>query len=98
MKKTTKARAYADDAPLTKAELNRLRFRPAREVDPELVAAYESGNLRYRGQRGAQKEPTKVAINLRVSPEVLAFFKSKGAGWQTRMNRTLQAIVDAVEK
>ena len=92
MKRTLKSSTYADDAPLTKSELKRLR--PAHEVDPALVAAYKAGTLRYRGQRGKQKEPTKVVINLRVSPEVLDFFKSKGAGWQTRMNNALQAIVD----
>jgi uncharacterized protein (DUF4415 family) len=95
MKKAFKprARAYADDAPLTKAELKRLR--PAREVDPALVAAYERGTLRYRGQRGHQKAPTKVDMHIRVSPEVVAFFKSKGPGWQTRMNQVLESIVAA---
>ena len=84
---------YDDDAPLTALELKRLR--PAREVDPELVAAYEAGTLRYRGQRGKQKTPTKTQVTLRIDRDVLAFFKNKGAGWQTRIGDTLKAIVDA---
>ena len=71
------------------------RFRPSREVDPELVAAYENGTLRYRGQRGAQKAPTKAQVTLRIDRDVLAFFKSRGAGWQTRISDALKAIVDA---
>jgi uncharacterized protein (DUF4415 family) len=70
------------------------RARPAREVDPELVAAYEQGRIRYPGQRGRQKEPTKVAVNIRLSPDVVAFFKSKGKNWQTRIDEALQAFVN----
>lgn len=100
MKRTTKrhdarARNYADDAPLTAKELRSAR--PMRKAFPALVAAYEVGRLRHRGQRGPQKTPTKIPVNLRVSPEVLRFFKSKGHGWQTRMNHALQAIVEAVK-
>lgn len=70
-------------------------FRPAREVDPALVAAYESGQLRYRGQRGTQKAPTKEQVTLRLDKDVLDFFKTKGAGWQTRIGTMLKAFVDA---
>ena len=85
---------YADDAPLTKAELRTARL--AKEKFPELVAAHKSGRLkRYRGQRGPQKTPTKEQITLRVDRDVLAFFKAKGAGWQTRIGDTLKAIVEA---
>ena len=81
-----------DDAPLTKAELSRLR--PAREVVPDIVAAYEAGTLRYRGQRGKQKSPTKEMVTLRLDRETLEFFKAKGAGWQTRINAALTAFAD----
>lgn len=39
-------------------------------------------------------EPKK-AISLRVDPDVLAFFKSQGAGYQTRMNAVLRAWMEA---
>ncbi|NBB98794.1 MAG: DUF3022 domain-containing protein [Alphaproteobacteria bacterium] len=39
-------------------------------------------------------EPKK-AISLRVDPDVLEFFKSQGAGYQTRMNAVLRAWMEA---
>jgi len=69
------------------------RARPAREVDPELVAAHENGTLRYRGQRGPQKSPTKVAVSIRLSSDVLKHFKSTGNGWQTRLDNALRLLI-----
>ena len=74
---------------LTKASAR--RFRPAHEVDPELVAAHKAGTLRKRGRPPSSK---KTPVSLRIDNDVLAFFKSKGAGWQTRMGDALRAIVD----
>ena len=45
---------------------------------------------RKRGERGPQLSPTKQLVSVRNSPEVLAFFKSDGAGWQTRMDEALK--------
>ena len=50
---------------------------------------------RRRGQRGPQQSPTKQLVSVRYSPEVLQYFKSTGAGWQTRMN---DALIDWVNK
>ncbi len=50
---------------------------------------------RMRGQRGPQQAPTKQLVSVRYSPEVLQYFKSTGAGWQTRMN---DALIDWVNK
>ena len=44
---------------------------------------------RRQGQRGPQQAPTKQLVSVRYSPEVLQYFKSTGAGWQTRMNDAL---------
>jgi uncharacterized protein (DUF4415 family) len=68
-------------------------FRPAREIVPDIVAAYERGALRYRGQRGPGKKPAKVPLYVRFSPEVVDYFKAKGPGWQTRMDNALKAFV-----
>jgi uncharacterized protein (DUF4415 family) len=63
--------------------------------DPEAVAAFWSkGKLRLPGQRGPQKQPTKVPVTVRYSPDVLAYFKSSGEGWQTRMNEVLSDYVE----
>jgi uncharacterized protein (DUF4415 family) len=48
---------------------------------------------RKQGERGAQVEPTKQLVSVRYSPEVLAFFRAGGAGWQTRMDDALKQWV-----
>ncbi len=48
---------------------------------------------RRPGQRGKQIAPTKQLVSVRYSPEVLSFFKSTGAGWQTRMDEALKQWV-----
>ena len=64
--------------------------------DGESVAAFwAKGTLRLPGVRGPQKLPPKTAVTVRYSPEVLEFFKSSGAGWQTRMNSALLEFVKA---
>lgn len=42
------------------------------------------------GQRGPQKQPTKIAVTLRYSLEVVHYFKETGTGWQSRMNTALK--------
>jgi len=86
-----KGRAYDDDAPLTPKELSTAR--KARDAFPELVDAYEKGKLKYRGQRGPQKTPTKVPVSLRLSRDVLTHFKSTGEGWQTRLDNALRLLI-----
>lgn len=36
----------------------------------------------------------KSTISIRVDPDVLAFFKATGKGYQTRMNAVLRAFMD----
>jgi uncharacterized protein (DUF4415 family) len=64
-------------------------FRPMREVFPELVEAFE----RARGQRGAQKAPTKEHVSIRLSRNVLEHFRAGGPGWQSRINEVLADYV-----
>lgn len=42
--------------------------------------------------------PGKSALSLRVDSDVLAWFKSKGKGYQSRMNAVLRAYMDAQKK
>lgn len=88
MKKTTKPRRRNDDAPLNKRELRTAR--PLRDVFPDLAA-----HGRTRARKG---EPVKQAVSLRLSPEVLSFFKAKGAGWQTRLDNALKLLVRAAQE
>ncbi len=50
---------------------------------------WDKAKIRMPGKRGAQKAPVKVAVTVRFSPEVIAYFKDTGDGWQTRMNDAL---------
>lgn len=40
--------------------------------------------------RGPQKSPVKISTTLRLPPEVVAYFKATGPGWQTRIGEALQ--------
>ena len=53
---------------------------------------------RKPGQRGPQLSPTKQLVSVRYSPEVLAFFKASGAGWQSRMDDALKQWVSGHSK
>ena len=41
------------------------------------------------GVRGPQKAPTKIALSLRLSPQVVEAFRASGEGWQTRIDVVL---------
>lgn len=78
-----KKRKHDDyDLPELTAKMFR-EMRPAREVHPELVAAYE----RSRGR--PPKEKKKVSVTLRLDPDVVKALRASGPGWQTRTNALL---------
>ena len=52
-------------------------------------AALYIGETLIRRGRPKSTSP-KEAINIRLSPEVLARFKATGRGWQTRIDRALK--------
>ena len=56
------------------------------EVLPELAES-------YRRFRGAQKAPTKVPVSIRLSRDVVDYFKAGGSGWQTRIDEALSKVV-----
>lgn len=85
------ARADPDALPMTDEELSRLR--PAHEVHPELVAAY------VRRKAGRPKAASiKQLISLRLDPEVIAYYRSLGAGWQTQINELLKKEVSRASR
>ncbi|HVW79296.1 MAG TPA: BrnA antitoxin family protein [Alloacidobacterium sp.] len=63
--------------------------------DEEATEKYLSEAIITRGlgHRGPQKTPTKQLVSLRLSPEVLDYFKSQGPGWQTRIDKTLKSAI-----
>ncbi|MQU63992.1 hypothetical protein GHO25_12715 [Pseudomonas sp. FSL R10-1350] len=62
--------------------------------DPAAVDAFfAQATVRRRGERGPQKAPLKERVTLRLSPEVVDYFKAGGSGWQTRLDQALQQYV-----
>ncbi|MHB8883597.1 MAG: BrnA antitoxin family protein [Methylovirgula sp.] len=66
------------------------KMRPVRDVAPELIALQDH----LEKKRGRPKaEATKELHSIRLSAEVVEHFKAGGAGWQTRLDEALRAIV-----
>jgi uncharacterized protein (DUF4415 family) len=62
--------------------------------DAAVDAYWAQATIARPVQRGPQKSPTKKQVTLRLSPEVLAHFKAKGRGWQTRIDETLKKAIE----
>lgn len=73
-----------DDAP----ELTREWF--------ETADLYRGGKLIRRGRPPA-KAP-KEAVSIRLSPDVLEYFRAGGRGWQTRIDAALREVVKRKSK
>ena len=42
-------------------------------------------------------EPVKVPLSIKIDADVLAWFKSKGPGYQTRINQSLRDVMTNYE-
>jgi uncharacterized protein (DUF4415 family) len=90
MKRETSSRRSRTDL----ARLRRLtdddivRDDDAPEWTPEMFA-------RAIVQKGLKPVPRKAMLSLRVDADVLAWFRSQGEGYQTRMNALLRAYMEA---
>lgn len=83
---------FAAPPPLSaaeKAELERLAARPEEEADtsdiPELDEAFWKN-----AERGRFYRPLKESTTVRIDADVLHWLKSKGRGYQTRINAILR--------
>ena len=69
----------------------------AAKADPDaqpLTAKQLKSMIPIRALRGRPKSAsTKQLVSVRYSPEVLAYFKSTGEGWQSRMDGVLRKYV-----
>jgi uncharacterized protein (DUF4415 family) len=92
------ARAPGKDRPLTARE--EAKWSTGVMVDGGGYEAVRKALAAKRkpGQRGPQLAPTKQLVSVRYSPEVLAFFKASGAGWQSRMDDALKQWVSSHSK
>ena len=57
--------------------------------DPAQVAAFFSSAKVVRKPGRPKAETTKVPIAIRLSPDVVEYFKATGAGWQSRIDAAL---------
>ena len=78
-----------------KAKRRKTRPRPGKLIelrasveDDLLVLAEEEGSAEARWNR-----PRKRRISLRLDTEVVDWFKSKGPGYKTRINRILRRVM-----
>jgi uncharacterized protein (DUF4415 family) len=69
------------------------RARPAAEVLREQFGAEPAAYLLKPRRGRPPKAAPKRAINIRLSPEVIAHFRATGPGWQTRMDEVLKSHV-----
>ena len=74
-----------DNPPTTAVDWDHAIVTPGGGVTATLAA--------LRRSRGPQKAARKVPTALRLSPEVVAFFKAGGRGWQTRVDEVLKQYV-----
>jgi uncharacterized protein (DUF4415 family) len=58
------------------------------DADAQLSAGEHGERVIRRGR--PPSAASKQAIKLRLDPDVLAYFRSQGPGWQTRINATLR--------
>jgi uncharacterized protein (DUF4415 family) len=69
----------------------------AAKADPDaqpLTPKQLQAMVPMRAVRGRPKsENKKLLVSVRYSPEVVAYFKSTGEGWQSRMDGVLQQYV-----
>jgi uncharacterized protein (DUF4415 family) len=81
-----------EDAAMTAAALRDSDNPPLTDVDFAKMQPLSQERLRrLRGQRGPQvSKPVKERVSLRLDPDVVAHFKRRGPGWQSRINATLR--------
>jgi uncharacterized protein (DUF4415 family) len=73
------------------------KINAAAKADPDaqpLMTSQLNAMVPLRAMRGRPKlDNKKQLVSVRYSPEVLAYFKSTGDGWQSRMDGVLRQYV-----
>ncbi len=70
-----------------------------KDKDILLTAEHPEADVKHivRGivRKGLKAVAPKRSVSLRIDADVLEWFKSKGAGYQTRINSVLRAFTEA---
>jgi uncharacterized protein (DUF4415 family) len=64
------------------------RAKGPEDLPPEVLAAFPKTAARLRGR--PRKDAPKVLVSVRFDADVLEFYRSQGAGWQTKVNDALR--------
>ena len=83
-KRKTPSAPDRDNPQFTQADL-------ARAKRVEDIPALAHLSKRKRGERGPQKSPKKTPVAIRLDADVVAHYRGKGPGWQSRINADLRA-------
>ena len=82
-----------------KSKTNFRKLRAMKDADVVLIAEHPEANLKHivRGivRNGLRAVAPKASVSLRIDVDVLNWFKSQGAGYQTRINAVLRSYVEA---
>lgn len=70
----------------TKADFDQAKS-PDEVLSSKILSAFPKS-------RGAQKAPKKIPISIRLSPEVIKYYKSTGPGWQGKIDDDLKKAAD----
>jgi uncharacterized protein (DUF4415 family) len=81
----------------SKTNFRRLRQMKATDVKltPEHPELDVKGIARAIVRKGLKPVPPKASVSLRIDVDVLEWFKSRGSGYQTRINAVLRAFKEA---
>ncbi|TDT43303.1 uncharacterized protein (DUF4415 family) [Halospina denitrificans] len=63
------------------------------DADPDTYELSEDEFRQLKPVGRPKAEVTKERVTIRLSPEVVAYFRSQGKGWQTRIDEALKAMI-----
>jgi len=90
-KKATSRRSGSDWKRLSSMAYKAIDTSEVPEISPEQFA-------RAVIRRGLKPSSTKVQLTIRVDSDVLEWYRKKGRGYQTRINKLLRAYMEAHPK
>ena len=64
--------------------------RDSPKLTPEQIARMRPMHTEYW-----RVEPVKVSVSMKIDADVLAWFKSQGSGYQTRINKALRDVMNS---
>ena len=70
-----------------------MNFRIAYDEDCPRLSAEQIARMKPAHPEYWKVEPKKIPLSIKIDADVLAWFKSKGKGYQTRINKALRDVM-----